>query len=337
MACPSHGTMGLPNVTYCCIREAEEPNHCGTCSSSCRTGSCSAGPRPSGPRYTKALLCQTLQLLGCKPRHSEKACAKVFLILQQRAALAPSEQYSLAPTLRTLRPGTCSVTLTRAEFEHLVLESLAPHDPSAALFSDLPMACSLQERRRCVTILLCGTSGTGKSTLASLLASRFGISTVVSTDSIRHMLRGFAALEDQPLLWTSTYQAGAALAQREKPPSTLALGAVNGDSGEKHAKVDGDCGGDEEVDVALAVEGYTRQSEAVMGSVERLVAASEARRESSILEGVHLSPALAVRLMAKHPSVVPFLIHISNEAKHLERFAVRAKAMTLRPEGEAFP
>lgn len=36
-------------------------------------------------------------------------------------------------------------------------------------------------------------------------------------------------------------------------------------------------------------------------------------------------------LMKKHPSIVPFMIYISNEEKHLERFAVRAKYMTLDP------
>jgi AAA domain len=59
-----------------------------------------------------------------------------------------------------------------------------------------------------VTVLLCGTSGTGKSTLASLVAARMGITTVLSTDSIRHMMRSFASPEDAPLLWASTYQAG---------------------------------------------------------------------------------------------------------------------------------
>lgn len=39
-------------------------------------------------------------------------------------------------------------------------------------------------------------------------------------------------------------------------------------------------------------------------------------------------------MMQRHPSVVPFLVHISNEAKHMERFAVRSKVMTLRPDGE---
>ena len=35
--------------------------------------------------------------------------------------------------------------------------------------------------------------------------------------------------------------------------------------------------------------------------------------------------------MRKHPSIIPFMIYISNEDKHLERFAVRAKYMTLDP------
>jgi AAA domain len=57
-------------------------------------------------------------------------------------------------------------------------------------------------------VLLCGTSGTGKSTLASLLAARLGVSAILSTDSVRHMLRGFSPQQDAPLLWVSTYQAG---------------------------------------------------------------------------------------------------------------------------------
>ena len=44
---------------------------------------------------------------------------------------------------------------------------------------------SVQERRRSICILLAGTSGTGKSTLAGLLAARLGITTLVSTDSVR--------------------------------------------------------------------------------------------------------------------------------------------------------
>ena len=54
---------------------------------------------------------------------------------------------------------------------------------------DLKMAASLHQGERCVVVLLCGTSGCGKSTLASLLGQNLGIATVVSTDSIRNMLK----------------------------------------------------------------------------------------------------------------------------------------------------
>jgi hypothetical protein len=36
-------------------------------------------------------------------------------------------------------------------------------------------------------------------------------------------------------------------------------------------------------------------------------------------------------LMKKHPSIIPFMVYITNEEKHMERFAVRAKYMTLDP------
>lgn len=53
------------------------------------------------------------------------------------------------------------------------------------------MASMLNQSKVNVIILLAGTSGTGKSTLASLLGARFGIQNVLSTDSIRHIMRNF--------------------------------------------------------------------------------------------------------------------------------------------------
>lgn len=41
-----------------------------------------------------------------------------------------------------------------------------------------------------------------------------------------------------------------------------------------------------------------------------LVAGCEARRESIVIEGVHLSPNAVMRLMGRHASVVPFLVYI---------------------------
>ena len=176
-----------------------------------------APPLATTARYTRSLLRQTLQLMGVKPRQSDKAAQKAFLILQQRAALPASEGLSLAGRLRVAPGGHAGVELSRGEFDRLVMGCLAAFDPppqrqqgqspplahaaaaahaaasaataAAASLEDFRIACALREQRASVAVLLCGTSGTGKSTLAALLAARLGISTVVSTDSIRHMLR----------------------------------------------------------------------------------------------------------------------------------------------------
>lgn len=305
MSSPKAGFRCLPNVTYCCISDDQDNNE-------------ETKQTFPSSRYTQASLRQMLQAMGCKPRHATKACAKVFLILQQRAALPPSEHYSLALSLRLPRPEVGFVTLPRLEFERLVLEALQSHDPAHSLI-DLRTAAALHERHASVTILLCGTSGTGKSTLASLLAARLGITTIVSTDSIRHLMRSFVDPREQPLLWASTYEAGAALALTD----THQASSTNNQCPAPDPR-------------RAAVQGYLAQAEAVMAHVDKLIAAAEARRDSVVIEGVHLSPLFAAQLMLQRPSVVPFLVHISNEAKHMERFAVRAKAMTLRPDGNRY-
>lgn len=82
--------------------------------------------RPCSPaRYTRSLLRQALQLMGLKPRQSDKAAQKAFLILQQRAALPPGEPLSLAARRCAAPGGHAGVTLTRAEFNRLVIDCLA--------------------------------------------------------------------------------------------------------------------------------------------------------------------------------------------------------------------
>ncbi|GJM87369.1 hypothetical protein PR202_ga03316 [Eleusine coracana subsp. coracana] len=81
----------------------------------------------------------------------------------------------------------------------------------------------------------------------------------------------------------------------------------------------------------MAIEGYKAQSEMVIDSLDRLITSWEEQKESVIVEGVHLSLNFVMGLMKKHPSIIPFMVYITNEEKHMERFAVRAKYMTLDP------
>lgn len=215
--------------------------------------------------------------------------------------------------------------------------------------ADLVLACRIRERKESVTVLLCGTSGCGKSTLSALLGSRLGITTVISTDSIRHMMRSFADEKQNPLLWASTYHAGECLdpvavseakAKRKakklahishsRPKDEAFEGSRTGKSETRPSEV-GSSTAELIRPKQMAIEGFKAQSEMVIDSLDRLITAWEERKESVVVEGVHLSLNFVMGLMKKHPSIIPFMIYITNEDKHLERFAVRAKYMTLDP------
>jgi len=212
--------------------------------------------------------------------------------------------------------------------------------------------------------------------------NRLGVTTVISTDSIRHMMRSFVDEKQNPLLWASTYHAGEYLdpeavaeakAKRKakklagianlRSKDELSDGYTAGKSGSGAPEVTS--GTAEFISPKqMAIEGFKAQSEMVIDSLDRLITAWEERKESVVVEGVHLSLNFVVNkfhqitglsaeflsffvygkkyffqfysdmqmgLMKKHPSILPFMIYITNEDKHMERFAVRAKYMTLDP------
>ncbi|XP_043812119.1 P-loop NTPase domain-containing protein LPA1 homolog 1 isoform X2 [Manihot esculenta] len=163
------------------------------------------------------------------------------------------------------------------------------------------------------------------------------------------MMRSFVDEKQNPLLWASTYHAGEYLdpkavaeAKAKKKAKKLA-GIANSrpkdevcDSSsmmksDSQALDMGSCASEYISPKQMAVEGFKAQSEMVIDSLDRLITAWEERKESVVVEGVHLSLNFVMGLMKKHPSIIPFMIYITNEDKHLERFAVRAKYMTLDP------
>ncbi|KAL0030556.1 hypothetical protein WJX79_004485 [Trebouxia sp. C0005] len=256
--------------------------------------------KPHRARYTKSMLRSTLQLMGCKPRTAHKVSERVYRVLDEELNGAGQDMLptSLSPLQDRLQrsEGTGpAVALCRQEFKDLVIAQLEAYTEKPAERQDLRNACSIQEQRSSVAVLLAGTSGTGKSTLAGLLAARLGITTVLSTDNIRHMLRSFAAEDQNPLLWASTYQAGDHIQAGEKgPQDSNPSTSYSTTTSESTARWDAK---------KRAVKGYKAQSE---------------------------------MLMQRHPTIVPFLIYISNEDKHKERFAVRAKYMTLDPAANRY-
>lgn len=140
---------------------------------------------------------------------------------------------------------------------------------------------------------------------------RLGITTVVSTDSIRHMMRSFADEKQNPLLYASTYHAGEYLdpiavaqskARRDAKKTAMVSHPNNVEGKDETSNVKPHNGFSElpprtELvgNKQMAIEGFKAQSEMVIDSLDRLITSWEERKESVIVEGVHLSLNFVVR------------------------------------------
>ena len=70
---------------------------------------------------------------------------------------------------------------------------------------------SFSSMNKPLVILIGGSTGVGKSTIATMLATRLSIVRIVSTDAIREVMRAFFSRELMPTIHTSSFDAESAL------------------------------------------------------------------------------------------------------------------------------
>ena len=80
------------------------------------------------------------------------------------------------------------------------------------------------------------------------------------------------------------------------------------------------------------MKGYNAQADLVGDELMKVIASFVEARSSLIVEGVHLSVRVLMKVVETFPNVVPFLVYIKKEEFHKQRFAVRAKYMTTDPK-----
>ena len=74
----------------------------------------------------------------------------------------------------------------------------------------------LDRLERPLVLMIGGTTGVGKSTLATMLAARLGITRVIATDVIRQVLRAFFTHEAMPSVHASAFEAGGVAGYRRQ-------------------------------------------------------------------------------------------------------------------------
>jgi 2-phosphoglycerate kinase len=179
---------------------------------------------------------------------------------------------------------------TVLDFDRLAVlagEILGQEEGSAAMHR-LRRYQELRELDLPIVILVGGATGTGKSTVATEIAYRLGITRVTSTDFVRQTMRAFFSDEFMPAIHYSSFEAGDAFPDADDP----------------------------------LVTGFLEQSRDVLVGVVASIERALQEGWSMVLEGVHLVPGM---LPAQLPDalVVPCMLSIEDETAHAQHFFAR--------------
>jgi 2-phosphoglycerate kinase len=175
-------------------------------------------------------------------------------------------------------------------------------DEAARMLGRLRRLEALRRLDEPLLLLVGGTTGTGKSSLATEAAHRLGITRVTSTDFIRQTMRAFFSEEFMPSVHFSSFEARLALTRAEEEES--------GDA---------------------ALLGFLDQTRNVLVGVHAALERAATERWSMVLEGVHLVPGM-VAPEVRDALVVQCVVAIEDENLHRSHFWVRDYATEgLRP------
>jgi 2-phosphoglycerate kinase len=195
--------------------------------------------------------------------------------------------------------GEVSVDLDR--LRELAVDVLGEERGSRAV-RQLRRFRALQELDLPVILLVGGGTGTGKSTVATEVAYRLGITRVTSTDFVRQTMRAFFAKEFMPSIHYSSFEAGLGLSKAEEEES--------GDA---------------------ALLGFLDQTRNVLTGVEAALQRALDEGWSMVLEGVHLVPGM-ITTELRGALVVHCVLAIHDEEIHRTHFWIRdATSEGVRP------
>ena len=212
--------------------------------------------------------------------------------------VAPDRAYALARRVGDDLASRSSVVVEVDRLESLAIESLGEVEGREAL-RQLRRYQELRELDLPIVILIGGATGTGKSTVATEIAYRLGITRVTSTDFIRQTMRAFFSHEFMPAIHYSSFEAGLAVPDTDDP----------------------------------LVAGFLEQSRNVLVGARASLERALVEGWSMVLEGVHLVPGLLPTAF-ETALVSGCVLQISDETAHAQHFFTRESGGADRPMGK---
>ncbi len=214
------------------------------------------------------------------------------------AALEPNEAFDVARSIERELHGRGLREISRSDLRRLTYETLV-RQGSRRMAERYLVWRRYQDPERPVIILLGGATGVGKTSLALEVAHRLGIGRVVSTDSIRQIMRIMLSPELVPAIHASSYDA---MEKVHTPP------------------------GEDPV-----VSGFLAQAATVSVGVRASMDRAVAENASLVLDGVSLVPGLLDADAYRDRAYVFYLLVAALDEEALQaRFAARAESAKQR-------
>jgi 2-phosphoglycerate kinase len=204
------------------------------------------------------------------------------------AGVAGHRAYALASRVGDELHERSRDTIELERLEALAVEVLGEEEGRESI-QRLRRYQELRELDLPIMVFIGGATGTGKSTVATELAYRFGITRVTSTDFVRQTMRAFFARAFMPTIHQSSFEAGDPFPDADDPLEF----------------------------------GFLQQARNVLVGVRASSERALQEGWSLVLEGVHLVPGM-VELPRPELAVSVFVVlSIEDEEEHIRHFRFR--------------
>lgn len=206
--------------------------------------------------------------------------------------MPPSRAYAVAAAVEKAIRETGETRISTHDLHELAGKVL--RESAGDVYADrFVRLAEVARRDRPLIVLIGGTTGVGKSTIATEVAHRLGITRIVSTDSIREVMRGIFSRDLMPAIYESSFNAWRGL----RVPAPQGANPV--------------------------IVGFREQTAVVTTGIKSLIERSVVEGMSTVVEGIHLVPGYIDPAEFKNATVVQLIVTVDDEESHRSHFYIR--------------